>query len=69
VWDDAWKYTPDDQPCMKIWFDGEKGNPNDNIAKLKVEHLMRQRNRGVQGTGSLPNFFLAAIFMVVFVRL
>jgi hypothetical protein len=68
VWDDAWKYTPDDQPCMKIWFDGEKGNPNDNIAKLKVEHLMRSHNTGVQGKSSLlSNFFLAAIFMVVFV--
>ncbi|KDR10973.1 Folate receptor beta [Zootermopsis nevadensis] len=35
VWDDSWKYTPDNQPCMKIWFDGEKGNPNDNVTILK----------------------------------
>jgi hypothetical protein len=68
VWDDAWKYTPDDQPCMKIWFDGEKGNPNDNVAKLKVEQLMRQLNTGVERKSSLlSNFFLAAIFLVVFV--
>jgi hypothetical protein len=68
VWDDAWKYTPDDQPCMKIWFDGEKGNPNDNVAKLKVEQLMRQLNTGVERKSSLlSNFFLAAILMVVFV--
>jgi len=68
VWDDAWKYTPDDQPCMKIWFDGEKGNPNDNVAKLKVEQLMRQLNTGVERKSSLlSNFFLAAILMIVFV--
>jgi len=53
---------------MKIWFDGEKGNPNDNVAKLKVEHLMRQLNTGVERKSSLlSNFFLAAILMVVFV--
>jgi len=68
VWDHAWKYTPDDQPCMKIWFDGEKGNPNDNVAKLEVERLMRQLNTGVGRKSSLlSNFFLAGIFVVVFV--
>jgi len=68
VWDESWKYTPDDQPCMKIWFDGEKGNPNDNVAKLKVEHLMKQLNTGVERKSSLLSyFFLAAVFIVVFV--
>lgn len=68
MWDDAWEYTPDDQPCMKIWFDGEKGNPNDNVAKLKVEHFMRQSNTGVESmSGLLSNLFLAAILIVVFV--
>jgi len=68
VWDESWKYTPDDQPCMKIWFDGEKGNPNDNVAKLKVEHLMKQLNTGVERKSSpLSYFFLAAVFIVVFV--
>jgi hypothetical protein len=53
---------------MKIWFDGEKGNPNDNVAKLKVEHLMRQRNTGGERkSGRLSDLFLAAIFVVVFV--
>lgn len=68
MWDDAWKYTPDDQPCMKIWFDGEKGNPNDNVAKIKVEHLMGQRNTGVERKSNLlSNLFLAAIFIGLFV--
>jgi hypothetical protein len=53
---------------MKIWFDGEKGNPNGNVAKLKVEHLTGQHNTGVQRVSSLlSNFFLAAIFIAVFV--
>jgi hypothetical protein len=67
VWDDAWKYTPDDQPCMRIWFDGEKGNPNDNIAKMKVQQLMGHANIGVKGKCSLlSNLILAAVFMVIF---
>jgi hypothetical protein len=68
VWDDAWKYTPDDQPCMRIWFDGEKGNPNDNIARLKVQQLMGYGNIGVKGKGSLIlNLILTAVFMIIFV--
>lgn len=67
MWDDSWKYTPDDQPCMRMWFDGEKGNPNDNVAKLRVGQLMRQRNTGVERKSSLlSDLFLAAIFIVVF---
>jgi hypothetical protein len=52
-----------------MWFDGEKGNPNDNVAKLKVEELMRQHNTGVKGKDSLFfNLILAAVFMAVFVQ-
>jgi len=66
VWDGSWKYTPDDQPCMRIWFNGEKGNPNDNVARLKVQQLMRQGNTGVIGKGSLlSNLILVAVFMVI----
>lgn len=68
MWDDAWKYTPDDQPCMRIWFDGEKGNPNDNIARLKVQQLMQYGNIGVKRTGNLlSNLILTAGCMVMFV--
>jgi len=53
---------------MKIWFDGDKGNPNDKVAKLRVEHLMRQVNTGVERKSSiLSNFLLAAVFIVLFV--
>jgi len=36
VWDGSWKYTEDDKPCMRIWFDGSKGNPNDAVARYFV---------------------------------
>ncbi|XP_069684288.1 folate receptor gamma-like [Periplaneta americana] len=68
VWDDAWKYTPDDQPCMRLWFDGEKGNPNDNIAKLKVQELIRL-NRGVREKGGIfVIFIMIAINMMTIVQ-
>jgi hypothetical protein len=53
---------------MRIWFDGEKGNPNDNIARLKVQQLMGYYNTGVTGKGSLlSNLILTAVVMVIFV--
>jgi hypothetical protein len=52
---------------MRIWFDGEKGNPNDNIARLKVQQLMGYGNTGVKGKGSLvSNLILTAGFMIIF---
>lgn len=36
VWDGSWKYTDDDQYCMRMWFDGTRGNPNDAVARWKV---------------------------------
>jgi hypothetical protein len=53
---------------MRIWFDGEKGNPNDNIARLKVQQLMQYGNIGVKRTGNLlSNLILTAGCMVMFV--
>lgn len=37
VWDHSWKYTSNDHPCMRIWFDGEQGNPNEAVARWKIE--------------------------------
>lgn len=36
VWDDSWKVTPDSQHCMRMWFDGSRGNPNDAVAAWKI---------------------------------
>jgi hypothetical protein len=54
---------------MRIWFDGQKGNPNDDIARLKVQELMLRGNTGVMGKGSfLLNLILAAVFMAVLIQ-
>jgi len=36
IWDNSYKYTPDDQPCMRMSFEGSAGNPNDQVALWKV---------------------------------
>ncbi|KAK8746277.1 hypothetical protein OTU49_017340 [Cherax quadricarinatus] len=33
VWDHAWQYTKDSEPCMRLWFNGSVGNPNDAVAR------------------------------------
>ncbi|GLG95778.1 Folate receptor beta [Gryllus bimaculatus] len=40
IWDHSWKYTEDTDPCMRIWFDGSKGNPNDRIAQYYIQTLL-----------------------------
>ncbi|KZS06035.1 Folate receptor gamma [Daphnia magna] len=37
VWDHSWKYTDNSEPCMRIWFDGSQGNPNENVARWKIQ--------------------------------
>lgn len=32
VWDGSWKYSKSDM-CLRLWFDGRVGNPNDGIAQ------------------------------------
>lgn len=39
VWDHSWEPVSDDQPCMRLWFDGEKGNPNTRVAQYRVAML------------------------------
>lgn len=45
VWDHSWKYTPDNKPCMRLWFDPSNGNPNDEVAEIKALEMMQLRNR------------------------
>jgi len=37
VWDYSWKYTPESEPCMRIWFNGTNGNPNRKTAKYYAD--------------------------------
>lgn len=39
VWDESWKYTPDDEPCMHVWFDGPK-NPNKRVAEIYIDKFL-----------------------------
>ncbi|XP_076067302.1 folate receptor gamma-like isoform X2 [Oratosquilla oratoria] len=41
IWDDAWKYTSNKEPCMRLWFDGSNYNPNDNVARIVAERLVK----------------------------
>jgi len=53
VWDYSWKYTPDTMPCMRIWFNGTVGNPNEQVARLRVEELEASWSSGARISGSL----------------
>lgn len=44
IWDDSWKYTPDNEPCMRLWFNGSLGNPNARVAQVRVQELMAIKN-------------------------
>ncbi|KAI5704769.1 hypothetical protein M8J76_014166 [Diaphorina citri] len=39
IWDDAWEETDDTKPCMRIWFNGTFGNPNDEVAQIKLAEM------------------------------
>nr|CAD7463869.1 unnamed protein product [Timema tahoe] len=67
VWDESWEVTPDELACMRIWFDGSKGNPNDNVAKLRVAELVRMANSG--GPVSLHHSLVLMLLLVAVVRL
>lgn len=41
IWDDAWLVKDNSEPCMRLWFDGDAGNPNDNVAKYYVKQMMK----------------------------
>nr|CAD7410602.1 unnamed protein product [Timema poppensis] len=62
VWDESWEVTPDELACMRIWFDGSEGNPNDNVAKLRVAELVRMANSGVP---VLPHQSLVLMLLLV----
>ncbi|XP_035210051.1 folate receptor alpha-like isoform X2 [Stegodyphus dumicola] len=55
VWDDSWVYTPDDQPCMRIWFNGSSVNPNRKIAEYYI-------NKHFDG-GSVNTIYIWLIFL------
>ncbi|KAL1458523.1 hypothetical protein WDU94_008665 [Cyamophila willieti] len=39
IWDDAWEEMDDVNPCMRLWFNGTFGNPNDEVAEIKLAEM------------------------------
>lgn len=72
VWDGSWEYTADNEPCMKIWFDPAKGNPNHAVFKIKMNSihsvatvLLSEIQSGESSSMSLLSLSLIFIFMLV----
>nr|CAD7260852.1 unnamed protein product [Timema shepardi] len=40
IWNYAYRYAPDNQPCLRLWFEGDRGNPNERVARLAVDALV-----------------------------
>jgi len=56
VWDHSWQYTTEDKPCMRIWFNGTKGNPNKATAQY-YQSL---------NTNSSPHLLASILFFPLF---
>lgn len=65
VWDDAWQYTPDDRPCMRIWFNETSGNPNEKVARWKASTMSGSAGDLRMQTGLFEFFVLAWIAIAV----
>ena len=67
VWDHSWKVTPDNEHCMRLWFNGSAGNPNDAVAEWKVERIIKTHRLGdssVQSTSSSINRNYLALLLI-----
>ncbi|KAK7576079.1 hypothetical protein V9T40_012365 [Parthenolecanium corni] len=66
VWDGSWEYTPDDKPCMKIWFDPANGNPNDAVFSSKMQST-KPASTNLLGLCSLIFILMFVIILSLFV--
>lgn len=70
IWDDAFQVKNDDEPCMRLWFDGNLGNPNDKVAKYYVQQMQTMNSinssdsRSVLLTASVVVFLMLIVFIV-----
>ncbi|KAF4526727.1 hypothetical protein B566_EDAN015759 [Ephemera danica] len=53
VWDGSWKVVPDTQACMRMWFDPSRGNPNDQVARLRADEIIRMNNGAISLDSSI----------------
>ncbi|XP_054718220.1 folate receptor gamma-like [Uloborus diversus] len=61
VWDHSWKYVPDAEPCMRIWFNSSVGNPNRKVA----EYFISER---FPGAGTRNIISLWVLFVGIFLN-
>jgi len=52
VFDGSWEVVPDNNHCMRLWFDPTGGNPNDDVAIWKARQLIKKINSGGVSVGT-----------------
>ncbi|XP_073987680.1 folate receptor gamma-like [Rhodnius prolixus] len=67
IWDHSWSVVDDSEPCMKLSFDSEKGNPNDLVAKKYAFHQFYLINVSNLSPFIVPNVFLIFCMQKLFI--
>jgi len=62
VWDHSWQVVPDEDHCMRLWFDPIAGNPNDDVAKWKAKQIIKAI-RALPSSGSTLTFVTLGVTM------
>ncbi|CAG0881905.1 unnamed protein product [Darwinula stevensoni] len=65
VWDHDWKYTADDEPCMRLWFSSDY-NPNERVAQLRVRQLKGHVASLGLSAASLPSTLLYLLVALLY---
>ncbi|ESO89492.1 hypothetical protein LOTGIDRAFT_218859 [Lottia gigantea] len=61
VWNYSWKMVPDSEPCIHMWFDSSKGNPNDAVA---LQHAKKILNAGsIFGTSPMVAMAVSILYL------
>lgn len=67
VWDHSWKVVAETESCMHLWFDADRPNPNDKVARQQAEKLLITNT----GTNICPHIcvLLLIFFINIFFRI
>ncbi|XP_072040542.1 folate receptor gamma-like isoform X2 [Amphiura filiformis] len=60
IWSDSFQVKPDNEPCMRLWFDGNGTNPNEKVAQLKAAEIISA------SLGGTTRFAVHNILIVIF---
>ncbi|XP_059472793.1 folate receptor beta-like [Neocloeon triangulifer] len=61
IWDHSWEVVPDNQNCMRLWFEGE--NPNDHVAIIKAYEMLGSKGTHF-GSASLAALVALKLFLI-----